>query len=468
MTKIMLLSALVLTAVPILSPAKDFPLEFKTLRAEEAMTFPGGSGLYGSLQADQPSAIIKIPPAISRHPLYGQLSVLTNKLWFRIDESKGDGKGYDRLLVDMNRNGDLTDDPVARRVEPSVPTSATRQPEVALFGPIPAPDNTLIGAGRPIYFAQMYLFARPVDTGSNQRNAYLGQLRLKAGWYLETTVEFDGVKRSIGLVDGNCNFRLGDRDQSVVYENGPETNWYFTGGDYFLEDRRGSGQFRDSIASSASAPFGPMLYLGAKPYKVALAADGRSLGLEPWTEPLAELALRPHGEQVNQIQVAWESTPGQWQLLQPGVESGTARVPPGNYRLYTCDLNVQTGAGETLVLSGSKRSPKDTAKAGLDAPTPFLCGSPLEMKATSRRDRSGVTTSTTGSGSFWDSLVGNSSSTDRPLQQLIEASVMGAGGEMYSGFYLQGKGGSHQPAKPAFTVFAADGRQVASGNMEFG
>jgi hypothetical protein len=31
---------------------------------------------------------------------------------FRLDEPQGKGKGYDRLILDLNRNGDLTDDPV--------------------------------------------------------------------------------------------------------------------------------------------------------------------------------------------------------------------------------------------------------------------------------------------------------------------------------------------------------------------
>jgi hypothetical protein len=454
--------------MPFLALAKDFPLEFKTLNAQEAMSFPGGSGMYGSLQMDKPAGITKEPPAVSRHPLYGQLSAQTNSLWFRIDESKGTGKGYDRLLVDMNQNGDLTDDTVAQRAEQAGQTSVTSQPEMTLFGPIPAPDNRMIGAWRPIYFAQMYLYTPPAGVGLNQRNLLLGRLRFKTGWYLETIVEFDGVKRSVGIVDGNCNFRLGESVQPTTYKSGAETNWVFQGGDYFLEDNDGSGKFESAIGNNESAPFGPMLYLGAKPYKAVLAADCKSFGLQPWTEPLAELALQPHGGQVNGIQVAWESAPGQWQLLQPGVENGKASVPPGNYRLYTCTIKVKTSSDETLVVSGSKRSPKDTTKAEAGASTPFKCGSPLEVKVTSRRDGNVVATPAPESGSLWDRLLGNSRASNPPMQQLIQASVIGAGGEMYSGFYLQDKGTLRQPPKPTFAILSTDGKQVDSGNMEFG
>lgn len=468
MIKTMLLCGVVLTAIPFLAPAKDFPLEFKTLKAEEAMAFPGGSGISGTLRLDNPGDITKAPPPISKHPLYGQLSARTNRLWFRIDESKGDGKGYDRLIVDLNQNGDLTDDAVAVRVEQSRQTSAADRTEIALFGPIPVPEGKKIGAWGPIYFAQMYLYTPPADAVANRNTSYLGQLRFKAGWYLETTVDFDGVTRKVGVVDGNSNFRLGDFNQPTTYQNGTETNWYFQGGDNFLVDNDGSGKFENSIGSSESAPFGPMLYLGAKPYKVVLAADCKSLALETWSGPLAELALQPHGEQVNGLQVAWESAPGKWQLLQPGVENGKAQVPPGNYRLYTCMLKVKTIAGDTLNLSGYKRIPKDTTKAEAGASTPFRCGSPLEVKVTSARDTRNMGSTASESGSFLDRFFGGSAVAEKPLQQLIQASVLGAGGETYSGFSLQGKGNLRQPSKPTFTVVTTDGKQVASGNMEFG
>lgn len=468
MIKSTLLCGVVLTAIPFLAPAKDFPLEFKTLNAEEAMAFPGGSGISGTLRLDKPGDITKAPPAISKHPLYGQLSARTNRLWFRIDESKGDGKGYDRLIVDLNQNGDLTDDVAAARVEQPRQTSAADRTEIAFFGPIPVPEGKMIGTWRPIYFAQMYLYTRPVDAASNTRGAYLGQLRFKAGWYLETTVEFDGVTRKVGIVDGNCNFRLGDFNQPTTYQNGTETNWYFQDGDYFLMDNDGSGKFENSIGSNESAPFAPMLYLGARPGKAVLAADNKSLALEPWTGPLAELALQPHGEQVNGFQVAWEAAPGQWQLLQPGVENGKARVPPGNYRLYTCMLKVKTATGDTLNLSGYKRTPKDDIKAEAGVSTPFKCGAPLEVKVTSARDTRNSGSSAQESGSFLDRFFSGSTGAEPVLQQLIQASVIGAGGEIYSGFNLQGKGNLRQPSKPTFTVVTTDGKQVASGNMEFG
>ena len=89
-------------------------------------------------------------------------------------------------------------------------------------------------------------------------------------------------------------------------------------------------------------------------------------------------------------------------------------------------------------------------------------------KVTVSRDRNVVATSAPASGSFLNSLFGNSSAASQPLQELIQASVVGAGGEKYSGFYLQGKGSLGQPPNPTFAILTADGKQVDSGNMEFG
>ena len=57
----------------------------------------------------------------------------------------------------------------------------------------------------------------------------------------------------------------------------------FPAGDYFLVDADGSGSFENDVFQSEACPFGPILYLGAKAYKVALAPDCKSLRVEPWT-----------------------------------------------------------------------------------------------------------------------------------------------------------------------------------------
>jgi hypothetical protein len=132
-------------------------------------------------------------------------------------------------------------------------------------------------------------------------------------------------------------------------------------------------------------------------------------------------------------------------------------------------LKVKTAAGDTLSLSGNKRIPKDITKAEAGAATPFKCGAPLEVKVTSARDTRNSGSATSESKSFLKRLFGGGADDEKPLQQLIQASVLGAGGEIYSGFYLKGdKENLRQPPRPTFTIVTTDGKEMASGNMEFG
>jgi hypothetical protein len=62
--------------------------------------------------------VTKYPPFKSRQPLYGSVdfsdpmggTVERAIYFYAVDESRGTGKGYDRLYFDLNRDGDLTND----------------------------------------------------------------------------------------------------------------------------------------------------------------------------------------------------------------------------------------------------------------------------------------------------------------------------------------------------------------------
>ena len=170
------------------------------------------------LSLTKPAGLKKEPKAVSAHALYGQCRESRDAaaFLFRLDESKGDGKGYDRLIVDMNQNGDLTDDPVIEREVLSKERKET-PPDQVLWGPIPAPAGQKVAGARPVYFAQTYIFNGELlrrDLGTRNVNIPIGQLRLKAGWYLDTTVELNGVKQKMGVYDANSDLRLGEGPQA--------------------------------------------------------------------------------------------------------------------------------------------------------------------------------------------------------------------------------------------------------------
>ena len=453
--------ALVTVAVVFTASAEDFPLTFRTIPAQDVMSFLGGPGSYGQLRLAKPAKLKREPKAMSRQPLYGEClgASAGGAFIFRLDESRGDGKGYDRLLVDMNQNGDLTDDSVAQPVGSGTARRAVST-EQLLFGPIQAPADKTLAAGRPIYFAQVYIFNRPLPSSSRQTpDLLLGQLMFKAGWYLDTTVRLNGVNHKVGVFDGDSNLRLGDVPQPSTSGNRAQTSWYFRAGDYLLVDADGSGRFEDDVFQSEVSPFGSILYLGSKVYKVGLAPGGKSLRVEPWPEPLAELALQPRGDQVRNVTLAWKRTSGQWQLIRPTVTGGRLMVPPGDYRLYACNLLGKGPPGDHLMLSGTQRNAQTPVVVATGKVNTLNCGAPLEIKVTAAK----ATASERGP------LFRRSGDArrDSESQLHINATVVGAGGELYSTF-LAGNRFQSKPPKPTFSIADAGGRTVASGNLEYG
>ena len=447
--------------------AEDFPLTFHTIAAKDVVAFPGGYGTMAQLRLAKPAGLKTEPKAVSRHPLYGECreTPTAAAFVFRLDESKGDGKGYDQLIVDMNQNGDLTDDaPAPVVILPKDRETSPQVPRQKLFGPISAPGGKMVAGGQPICFAQVYVnnLGPLLSSGQKVENIYAGYLRLKAGWYVDTTVELNGVKQKVGVFDGDSNFQLGDLSKAQTYRNsGEEESWYFSGGDSFLIDVDGSGAFERDAFDTESCPFGPVLYLGATPYKVALTPDGKSLRVEQWTEGLAEVALQPHGEQVCRVTLAWEQPDKQWQLIRAGVADGKIKVPPGNYRLYTCELLGKSAPRDQVKASAYQRVPKKPVTFAADQANTLRCGTPLEIKVTAEKRIPQP----------WELNSGNL--RNRPLASdsefvlTINANIRGADGEIYSQ-YGKGEKFKAEPPQPTFAIADGSGKKVADGKLEFG
>ena len=453
--------ALLAVAAVVTASAEDFPLTFRTIPAQDLRSFPNGAGSSALMSSEKPATLRQEPKAMSRHPLYGAGgSVRTGGSFvFRLDESKGDGKGYDQLIVDMNRNGDLTDDPVTENIIwPS--DRGEVQHGGRLFGPIQVPADRSVAGGRPVYFAQVYFLNRQnLSSGRRTPNTLSAHLMFKAGWYLDTTVKVDGLEQKVGVIDADANLRLGDVSQPQTRTNRGEKSWFFWSGDFLLVDADGSGRFDSELFLREVRPFSPILYLGSKAYQVALTADYKSLRVEPWPEPLAEVALQPRGEQVRNISLAWECPNGQWQRILPAVTNGKVMVPSGSYRLLACDLLGRRAPGDQVVVLGIQSIPQTPMTFAAGKANTLGCGGPLQIKVTATK------TSAPGRG-ILSRYFGAAWAGSDPLLN-INATVAGAGGEVYSTF-LTGERLNSWPPKPTFSIVQAGGRTVASGNLEYG
>lgn len=433
--------------------AVEFPLQFKTIKADEVMSFPGGYGAYGQLSFKKPEELKAEPKAVSKYPCYGTITSSGrrgNGLLFRVDESQGDGKGYDQIIVDLNGNGDLTDDPVGARLK-----DARVAGNMVYLGPMES--TNVIAGNHPVFYAQLYIFVRPETRSQMVSNPGLfpGQVIFKSAWYLETTVDLNGTKQKVGIYDGDSNGQLGDLASPGNVGNGDQERWYFTPGDAFLVDRNNSDSFRRTILDSQASPFGSMLYFGPTPYKVALLKECTALSVKPWTEPLAEVVLQPQGEQVSAVQLARE-VQGKWQLLKALAANGKIQIPPGNYRLSTCTLEAKNAKGEPIGLEGSLDTPRKPFTYSVGATNTLQCGGPLKvLTQASKRDAQN-----------WDPSPSNAQ-TDSGSVLDINSQVQGQGGEIYSSF-AKGERYGTLPAKPTFVITGADGTKLANGNLEYG
>jgi hypothetical protein len=239
-----------------------------------------------------------------------------------------------------------------------------------------------------------------------------------------------------------------------VLTNRNDTSCYFRGGDSWLVGDSGSSGA--GMEQSEAQGFGPLLYLGGKPYKLALAPDCRSLRVDPWPEALAEVTLQPHGDQVQDLKLAWEQPGGRWQLMQPAVSGGKVKVASGNYCLQSCEI-VGKGTGrDPIKLSATHRSSQAPVSVTAGSANTFNCGAPLTVKISATKSR----TVSTG-------VLERLSADTAAASLRISAVVVGAAGETYYNFQL-GDRPTAKPPKPTFTITDSAGKVLANGNLEYG
>jgi hypothetical protein len=444
----------------------DYPLEFKQLTAAEAKACPGGYGMSGSIQKSLRTLVKKEPKAASAFALYGTLHIANGKpMAFRLDESKGDRQGYDRLILDLNQNGDLTDDAVIA-ADPDKSLSSNRDYEQASFGPMEAPPSQTIGPWRPVFYVEMSVYNKTQLYGKNTGNDYYGNLRVMAGWLLETTVEVEGIRQKIALKDGNCNFRLGEPStvSKIMRRQNDPGQWYLSIADYVLRDLNQSGKYERTLLVDESEGFSSVTYFGTKPYTLGLSVDFKTLSLEPFTGALGELKL---SNPVSELVLAREVASNKWEPLRPGIKDGKANLPVGQYRLIRNTLAGKDAQGVATIGQSDEVS-ESIFKIEASKIQTLACGLPIDLTVTCARE--------TGQGRE-SSMMGaarslfRGSSAGKSLTLVMNVNILGAGGERYARFYKEKPGplsAVELVAAPRFRIQDAAGTLITSGTFEFG
>lgn len=453
-------------AAALSSSAAEFPLQVKDMTLEEALALPGNSGQTILIRTGKPATLTNTPPAASTHRLFGAArgpaqkpqSADESTLHFCLDESKGTGTGYDRLILDLNRNGDLTDDPVLTRL-PSTNTSAQAPLH---FGPVQLPDTDRTGVWRPQFYAQMFLWPEalaPQAASSRQSAAPVGYLRLFAGRRLETVVEAGGAREKIALVDGNCNFKLGDAGQArlvTIRNNGTNNeSWILSRPDPFLRAPAGAAAFARTRSRDVDG-FSALAYFEGKPWTVELSTDCARLALAPSPLPTGELILPAHAVRVL---LAREGPDGTWPVFTPSITSNRVVAPAGPCRLAGLTLGAPGASNAWQFMAASVQPGLLTVDSNKPARLEF--GAPYTLTTTARKGQvrpgqeSGMMSAVR---SLFGALAGET--------KTVEMSVVltGAGGETYSGFFAD-----IPPFRPPrFEICDPAGKHVDEGSFEFG
>jgi len=250
----------------------------------------------------------KLPEFKSDKPFFLEWKtpmVAAGRIWMAFDKSNPKGQ-YDRLYLDANANGDLSDDPVYQPYR--------RESSVSYFGPVKvvfeAPDG-------PITY---HLGVQLRTYSSDQTYCLLSP----AGWY-EGQITVGGAKKRCLLVDHNVNGTFNDKSR-----------------DYSQSDRIRIGE--QSNATEAGA-VGNYVELDNKLYKLDVARDGACVTLTEAKD--VSYGTVQLADNLTTVIASGEN--GSF-IRKP--EKGIVKLPVGDYRVDSWSIVRKDAAGANWEMKG--------------------------------------------------------------------------------------------------------------------
>jgi hypothetical protein len=303
----------VLTSTGIPQPRAAVPQNEQWLQyrsANEARQMIGDIGY----QFLQPSAAkpegVKLPGFKGDQPLFLQWKtpmVASGEIWMAFDKSNPKGQ-YDRLYLDANANGDLSDDPVYQPYR--------RESNLSIFGPakvvFESPDGPIT------YHLSMELRA-------SGQQAYC--LLSPACWY-EGQITVGGVKKRCLLIDHNVNGTFNDKSP-----------------DYSQSDRIRLGE----QTSYEGGAVGNYVEVDNKLYKTDIARDGACL-------TLTEAKDVPYGVARLADNITTVIASGENGSFIRKPENGVIKLPVGEYRVDSWTIARKDDSGARWEMRGMSPS----------------------------------------------------------------------------------------------------------------
>lgn len=443
-----------LSAPTTLVKGKSFPVYFKKLDARTAFYSPGGYSTVVILSETKPAEVKKEPLAVSKK-LYARLFsterpvVLGDNFptpptmadWgqpitvMRLTE-KELGEGYDTVIIDLNNNGDLTDDPLFRDKKIA--------PYRKFFGPftLTLPEGTLPSDSpiQPIMYLESGFLSTPrsyMDPTSGKFIDFVGFAAIRNGWVLAGTIDENKVLQQVAFKDAYCDFTF---SQNVSHREVSNDDLYFDNArkvssieffpsDYVLRDYNNNSQFDCELPLNEAEPYGKYLHLNNKLYIWQLTSDLQSCILSPIGDALPTGTYRVPRTSNKRTQVALMTGytapagssgttfgDGKWQIITLDNNVSKVQLPVGNYVLSKFALRSHDSSNLMAHFPLDSFAPRQAISFQIETNKNFIApwGDPLKLVV--------------------DAYHPNDTTTGKTLQ--IYISVVGKNGETYSDFSI--------------------------------
>jgi len=283
-------------------------LQYRWSRMGEA-DYGGGSYQKLELVGVRPAGV-GLPEFKSSEPLFAKWTsplARNGYLWLALDRSRKNGP-YDRLYIDANDDGQLSDEPAI------TPFESSR--DYSQFGPVRV---VFAGEEGPITY---HLNVDCQRSGPERRDLYARS----AGWY-EGQITVAGAGKKCVLIDYNVNGTFNDKSSSGA-----------------VADRIVVGKEK---GPTASAFVGNFLEVEGKLYRPEIARDGAFVKIAPASDVAFGAVRLPEG--IGEFTAVGENG-----LFRRQPEGGITRLPVGQYAPYGWASQKKDIPGKKWKLEGSR------------------------------------------------------------------------------------------------------------------
>lgn len=461
-----------------LSKSRDYGSAEYYLGMTSPQSFARHDGMPENTEEPKFESIIKKEPKYTfDRPFKGVIKFGAYEYGFACDSTKFKSKGYDRVYVDLNRNGDLTDDTVLK---------GNTQPGVIFGGnyryyDLPSQRLKAEAGGKTFECPFEFLIGCNFDDDGKVLYVYLS---VKNNSYRQGKITIDGKEHGIILLDYNSNGTFNDvfkNDESVKMADG---QLYPGTGDMVLVDAdtktpRYSGY--SPVDSPDRQYLSKLVNIEGKYYEISATPSGDEVTINPAKVPLGAVTnangpyravlfnkdamIKITGEKDKPVAVP----AGEWRLLeyQIDVTDAPARKPeskPAETAPADKPAEKKKGLGQRLAsLFGADDS--SGASAGIfDRGPKFTL---VKARATDKGKPIKVAEGKTEALPFgppYKPVVSVSYFNEKDREARLGLKLVGVAGEICESLTIKGQ----SPSQPTFRILDKDGALVKKGQFEYG